>query len=142
MDPARETANERGGGPVSVSNVLSGSGAGGITIWGRYLGFSSEISQKMEGAHVGFLRKMTGKKVKRQRDGNWRIKALAKALKEARTQTLGAYIDKRQEMVAEWVTLRPILNICDRETGYVGGGRRRDPWRRQTAARKHLSTTL
>ena len=28
-----------GGGSVSVSNVLSGSGAGGVTIWGRYLGF-------------------------------------------------------------------------------------------------------
>ena len=33
MDPARETAKEIRGEPASVSNVLSGSGAGGITIW-------------------------------------------------------------------------------------------------------------
>ena len=39
MDPARETAKERGGGHVSVSNVLLVSDAGGITLWGGDLGF-------------------------------------------------------------------------------------------------------
>ena len=38
--------------------------------------------------------------------------------------------------------LRPILDICDRETGYEEGGRRREPWWRQTADRKQLSATL
>ena len=40
------------------------------------------------------------------------------------------------------MALHPILDVCDRETGYAGGGRRQDPWRRQTAARKQLITTL
>ena len=44
--------------------------------------------------------------------------------------------------MAEWVELRPILEVCDRETGYEGGGRRREPWWRETAARKQLSATL
>ena len=39
MDPARETAKEIRGEPASVSNVLSGSGAGGITLWGGELRF-------------------------------------------------------------------------------------------------------
>ena len=42
MEPVRETTTEGGFGSVSVSNVLSGSGAvgaGGATIWVRYLGF-------------------------------------------------------------------------------------------------------
>ena len=30
LEPARETAKDRGGGPASVSNVLSGSGEGSI----------------------------------------------------------------------------------------------------------------
>ena len=38
--------------------------------------------------------------------------------------------------------LRPILEVCNRETGYKGGGRRRDPWWWKTAARKQLSATL
>ena len=44
--------------------------------------------------------------------------------------------------MAEWVKLRPILEVCDRETGYEGGGRRREPWRRQTSARNQLGAML
>ena len=63
-------------------------------------------------------------------------------LKEAGTQTLGAYIDKWQTTVTEWVPLRLILEICNRETGYKGGGRRRELWWYKMAAWKLLSATL
>ena len=77
---------------------------------------------------MGFLRQMTGKKENRQRDRTWRSEAAAKVIKESGTQTMGAYIDKRQVTVAEWVALRPIIDICDRDTGYEGGGRSHEPW--------------
>ena len=38
--------------------------------------------------------------------------------------------------------LRPILEVCGRETGYEGRGRRREPWWRQTEARTQLSAKL
>ena len=41
----------------------------------------------------------------------WKRVAEKKFLNEARTQSLGACIDKRQETVAEWVLLRPILEV-------------------------------
>ena len=44
--------------------------------------------------------------------------------------------------VAEWVTLRPIYEICNREMGYEGGGMRRDTWWRKTAAWKQMRATL
>ena len=44
--------------------------------------------------------------------------------------------------MAEWVDLRPILEVCDIDTGYKGVGRLREPWWRQMAARKHMSATL
>ena len=44
--------------------------------------------------------------------------------------------------MAEWVVLRPILEVYDKETGYEGGARRPEPWWRKTAARKQLSATL
>ena len=78
---------------------------------------SAAISRKLEGVHVGFLRKVTVKKDKRQRDGTCRSVAAAEILLESRTQILEAYIDKRQTTVADWVDLMPILDICDRETG-------------------------
>ena len=58
------------------------------------------MSRKMEGVHVGFLIKVMEHKAKRQRDGSWGDVAAAKVLKESGTQTLGAYIDKRQATVA------------------------------------------
>ena len=58
------------------------------------------------------------------------------------TETLGTYTDKQQETVVYWVALRPIIDICNRETGYEGGGRRRELWWRQTAAQNQLSATL
>ena len=40
------------------------------------------------------------------------------------------------------MALHPIFEVCDRETGYEGRGRRREPWWYKTAARKQLSARL
>ena len=40
------------------------------------------------------------------------------------------------------LALCPILEVCNRETDYEGGGTIREPWWRQTAARKQLSATF
>ena len=40
------------------------------------------------------------------------------------------------------MALRPILEVCDRETGYERGGRRREPWSWKMADRKKLSAGL
>ena len=63
-------------------------------------------------------------------------------LNKAVTWSLGTHIDRSQETVMEWLALHPILEVCDRDTGYEGGGRRRNLWWRQTAARKQLRATL
>ena len=91
---------------------------------------------------MGLLRQVTGQKAKRQRYKTWRGASSSRVLKDAGNQTLGTYIDKRQATVVYWVVLRLILNICNRETGYEGGGRRRDTWWRQTPDRKQLSAAL
>ena len=100
------------------------------------------MSRKLEGVPVGFLIQLTGQKAARQGGGTWRSVASARVLNEAVIQTLGTYIDKRQATVAEWVALRSILEICDREKVYKVGGRRRGPWWRQTADQEQLSATL
>ena len=44
-------------------------------------------------------------------------------LHAAVTKPIRDYIDKRQVMVAEWVSLRPIFGVFVKKTGYeVGGG--------------------
>ena len=73
----------------------------------------TEMSRKLEGLHVGFLRQVTGQKAKWQREGTWRSVAAADVIKESGTHTLLLYIDKRQATVAKWVVLRLILEILD-----------------------------
>ena len=70
---------------------------------------SAELYRKLEGVHVGFLGQVRGQKSKRERAGNWRSAAESRVLKEAGTQTLGIYIDKRQAIVAEWGALWMII---------------------------------
>ena len=55
---------------------------------------------------------------------------------------MGEYIENWKTAVSEWVALRPILEMCDRETGQEGGVRCRDLGWRKMAARKQMSTTL
>ena len=86
------------------------------------------LVQRLEGAHVGFLRQITRKKTKRLRYGSWWQVTAKTVLQRAGTQPLRTYLDRRQATVAEWVALRSIFGSCTRETGYEGGGRLRVPW--------------
>ena len=86
------------------------------------------MSRNLEGVHVGFLSQITGQKANRQRDRNFRSKAAATVIKEAGTQYLGSYINKRQATVTEWVVSRQTLKVCNKEKGCEGGGRRQEPW--------------
>ena len=52
------------------------------------------MSRNLEGAHVGFLRQITGQRVVRKRDGTWLSVTADKVLRKSGTHTLGAYIDK------------------------------------------------
>ena len=89
-----------------------------------------------------FLRQVVGNMAKRQWYRNFRRVAANSVLKEEGNERLRAYIDKSQTTVMDWVLLIPIYKVCDREVGYEGGGRRRDPWWQQTSARKQLRVTL
>ena len=52
------------------------------------------------------------------------------------------YIEKQQAIVSQWVALRPLFEVCARETGYEGGRRSRKEWWRQEATEKKLQVTL
>ena len=91
---------------------------------------------------MGLLIQLTGQNAKRQRYRTWRGASSSRVIKEAGNQTLGTNIDKGQATVVVWVVLRPILNICNRETGYEVGGRHRNTWWQQTSDPKQLSAAL
>ena len=67
---------------------------------------------------------------------------MLRVIKESVTQIFGTYNNKLQVTVAEWVVLKKIIEVYNRETVYEGEGRHREPWWQQTAARNNLSETL
>ena len=91
------------------------------------------MSQRLEVAHVSFLRQVTCKQATRQRDGSWRQVPAEEVLQVVSTQTIRTYWERRQATVAEWVATRPIFDVCAQETGYEGGGRLLVPWWGQKA---------
>ena len=83
-----------------------------------------------------FLRQIMGKRAWRKSDGKWVTTKAEVVWKAAGTQSEMIYIGRRQGMVAQWVALWPIFEVCARDTVYTGGGLRRDTWWRQEAPKK------
>ena len=72
---------------------------------------SEAMSHKLEGMHMSFLRQITGQISVRQKYGTWFCVEAEKVLKKVGTQSLGAYIYRRQAKVTEWLVLRPTLEV-------------------------------
>ena len=96
----------------------------------------------VESTHVGFLFNITGKRVRRQADGLWETSAAKEVLRVARMQSATTYIGRRKATVAQWVSLKLLLEVCAWETGYEGGDRKSQPWWRQGTAAEVLRTNL
>ena len=76
---------------------------------------SAAMEKMVEGTHTGFLRQITGKRAQRNADETWVTPAAGEVLETAGTQSAATYIGRRQGMVAQWVALRPIFEVCARE---------------------------
>ena len=98
----------------------------------------ASIAKSIEGTHTEFLKIVTGKRAKQLGYGIWESPG-TEGIKEAEvTQSDSIYIQQRQATVAHWVALRPLFEVCVRETRHEGGGWRRKVWWRQEATEKQF----
>ena len=102
----------------------------------------ASMSKRIEGTHTEFLRMITGKRGKQLGGGTWEAPGVEGIREALGTESDRIYIEQRQATMAQWVSLRPLFEVCTRETGYEGGGRRRKVWWRQEATEKQLQATL
>ena len=79
---------------------------------------------------------ITEKREKKLGYGTWETTGVEGLLKASGTQSDRIYIERWQKTMAKWVALRPLFEVCARETGYGGGGRMRKVWWRQDAKKK------
>ena len=63
LEPDRETSMKRRGRPASVRNIILVSGTGGVTLWGRDLGFVGGNVQEVGGGARVFLQTGDGSEV-------------------------------------------------------------------------------
>ena len=101
--------------------------AKGVEVRGSSYGFSA-TGNKVKGkvAEGGVVAEGGGKKV----------------LQEAETQLLQIYLGRIQETVAEWVSQRPIFDVCARDTGYEGGGKIQVKWWIQATTENQVKVTV
>ena len=85
---------------------------------------------------------ITGKRTKQLGDGTWETTGAESMREAAVKQSARICIERRRATVAQWVALRPLFEVCSRETGYEGGGLRRKVWWSQDMTEKQLRTTL
>ena len=91
---------------------------------------------------MGFLRQVTKSKEKWLKGGLWLKAEAKKVLHEAETQLLQIYLGRIQETVAEWVSQRPIFDVCARDTGYEGGGKIQVKWWIQATTENQVKVTV
>ena len=103
---------------------------------------SAEMERKVEGIHTEFLWQITGKRVRRLRDGEWETPVSEVVREAAVMQSERNYIGRQQANVDQWVAVRPIFGVFAREAGYEGVGSIREAWWRQEASEKQLRATL
>ena len=75
---------------------------------------SLAMMRTVEGTYTGFLRKIIGKRARWKVD-RMRFTTKVEVVGEAAgTQSEMTYIGRRQGTVAQWVVLRPIIEVCAR----------------------------
>ena len=82
------------------------------------------VSPRMERALSVFIhgaaRQLTGRQQQRWRDGKWFYHSLDGAMKEAGLTNVRTSINRRQNMVAQYIATRPLLDLCEGATQREG----------------------
>ena len=84
---------------------------------------TAAMPHKLEGVHLGFLRKVTGMKARRLWDEIWKKEGAYRAIQAVGTKPIWEYIIKNHLTVVEWLALWPIFEVCAKDTVYEGAGR-------------------
>ena len=74
------------------------------------------IERALESFMHGAARSITGRQLRRGWDGKWYYPSLAGAMKEAGFAEIRKSITNRQNTVTQYISTRPILDLCGRTT--------------------------
>ena len=90
------------------------------------------IEKSLDSFQSRVARKITGRQLRQQKERSWEYPPLAGAMREAGMVGIRTSITRRQNMFAQYISTRPILDLCEQapggqERGFLrGGGNRRE----------------
>ena len=65
-------------------------------------------------------RRLTGRQLRRRGYGIWEYPSLEGKMVELVFEGIGTYITRRQNMVAQYIATRPIMDLCERSNRRPG----------------------
>ena len=82
------------------------------------------LTPRMERALSSFQHRvaqpLTGRQPRRQGGGSWEYPSLEGSMVEAGFEGVGTYITRRQNTVADYISTRPILDLCEQSAWRTG----------------------
>ena len=70
--------------------------------------------------HCSFVQRLTRRQLRRRGGGRWEYPPLAAVMEEAGFEEIGVYIIRSQNTFAQYITTRPILDLCERSVCRTG----------------------
>ena len=81
---------------------------------------TQRTEKALDGFQSRFTRRLTRKQPRRKKYGSWDYPPLAEALGEAGLEGVWNLITQKQNTVAQYIAMRPILDLCERATWRTG----------------------
>ena len=89
------------------------------------------IERALESFQHGAARRITGRHPRRRGDGHWTYPPLNEAMREAGFEGIWKAVTRRQNTVAQYISTRPIMDLCERSTQRLGVRVHRRWWEKE-----------
>ena len=103
----------REGASLGVSGILCKTVLQAVLIFGSKTWLvTPRMGRSLGGFQHRVSRWITGRQTKQQSDGSWEYPPLEIDMQEAGLEDMGEYFPKRKNAVAQYILMRPILDLC------------------------------
>ena len=116
-----EDPDQGGGESAGVRVFLQIRRTVSVTLWCGDVGGYPCMGQVLGGFQYQVVRKLTGRLPWQRLDGIWEYTSAEAAREEAGFEIMETYIWKSQNRVAQYISTRPILDLCEAAERKRGG---------------------
>ena len=111
----------REGADLKVSVNFYEAVAQAVLLFGAETWFLTQSMERaLDSSQSRVMKRIARKQLRRRTDGIWDYPPLTEALRGAGLKGIRKLVTSRQNMVAQYITTRPIIDLCERATWRTG----------------------